>query len=402
MTSVNWPAVPGVAGYRVTVLDRETGEKKTIYRGEALQATLPEALAARAAWLSYRVDALAGSGPQYAAHVPYAEIVSGQPAGDAGQALTIACPPAPGITAFRLVVRANATDKPLIDRTLGHGPFVLDLGVLAPGTQMRYRLLGFRAGEWIVLERSSLQVPPRAGAQAEPPPQRSRPSAAGRSDGPPLPDESDAGAWWGRCTRYPVEWRGARVLDFGGASTAFAELLLEQAAAGEVHVALPAGSAPAAPTDPARLRRCAGDVLESAEFRDAVYDVVCSSGALAFLAPDHFERTLSWFWDRLRAGGVALLRTRTVFYDDAGGRPYLRAPEAATVLPYCAATYLMYYRAAGFEILQADRVPGETSKNGPAAASPYDPVEHGTRELIALLRRPAAPLDIEMLRGRML
>jgi cyclopropane fatty-acyl-phospholipid synthase-like methyltransferase len=243
--------------------------------------------------------------------------------------------------------------------------------------------------------------------------------------------EETAEALWRTYRRFPVPWKGARVLDFGCSWGYFSKLLLEKCGASEVHGVdiVDYWNKVQGDFSPARvpgLKFFQGDVFELPELRQAEYDVIFSAGTLMSLSPLYFERVIAWFHEHLAVGGTALLQARTFLSINGGDYKFLRGmvphllfPKETldryckenglpvrTMLPYCGATYLMLYRAAGFEIIEAKRAPNpldeQKVQQHRAKLAYYDPVEMNTRNLTVVLRKPSRPLDVDLLRAKLL
>jgi cyclopropane fatty-acyl-phospholipid synthase-like methyltransferase len=246
--------------------------------------------------------------------------------------------------------------------------------------------------------------------------------------------------WDGFLSRQPVEWPGARVLDFGCSWGYLPRFLRERQGVAEaygvdIHPLWDQMSDGARPAETPGVHLYAGDVIEIPELQDVSFDVVLSIGTLNLIPPTQLHAIMDWFYDRLEPSGVCLLRVRT-FLSHIGGdlqRPDFERSATvggvglATPLPHllfparvvkdhfaeqgwnpphymnpsCAASYLMLFRRAGFEILAAERQPSPLDpsvyQEHVGKLEVYDSLELRTADLLARLRKPEEQLDIGIL-----
>ncbi len=222
------------------------------------------------------------------------------------------------------------------------------------------------------------------------------------------------------------DFRGRKILDFGCHWGYFARDLLQTQGAREVHgVDIRPHWENVTDVDLAAvggLKLFAGDVLTLPALQGETYDAIVSAGTLFLLTPPQLEAVLTWFYDHLAPGGFAIFNTRTVFARSAFdvhtsfGKDvpiphllfprrilddYLEAqgkPKTRTMIPYCAATWLMVYRCAGFTIEKARRhgndIPPDIAGHYMDRLGWHDPQEFACGEISALLRKPAVPPDL--------
>lgn len=238
--------------------------------------------------------------------------------------------------------------------------------------------------------------------------------------------ETVAQKLWNAFEGFGVSFEGAKVFDFGCHWGYFCRHILKAGKAAQAdgfdimsHWDM---VEEADVRDLPGLRLFSGELETVPEIQAERYDVIVTAGTLFLLPPEVLERTLRWFYDHLKPGGHLLARTRTVF-SHVGGDLHARniRSEAAhllfprrvidqylaqrneytapTNLPYCAATWLMIYRCAGFEIEQVVR---NTTGLDEAVYERhadrfhwYDEQELHTGEVLAKLRRPLEDPDLQ-------
>ncbi len=234
----------------------------------------------------------------------------------------------------------------------------------------------------------------------------------------------------GTLARYSVEWRGATTLDFGCAWGYLARHVIERLGAArsygvDLHPQWNMLDDGWRPEQTPGLYLFAGDAQSIPELQDVAFDVIYSIGTLMLIPPTQLDGYLAWFHDRLRPGGHCILRTRT-FFSYCGGDLHrrLKSPlphllfsrrtidrylaegghdPSRYMTPMCAASFLTFYRRAGFEILDVHRTMNPTSQEVYERFEDklgyYDDQELRTSELAVLLRKPASPMDASVLEG---
>jgi SAM-dependent methyltransferase len=220
---------------------------------------------------------------------------------------------------------------------------------------------------------------------------------------------------------------GARILDFGCAWGYFCALALERGCREAVGIDLHAHwqrlDDPSFVAQPG-LSLLAGDILLIPEVQRQSFDLIVSSGTLFLLRSEYLEQVLAWFFDHLRPGGEALLRTRCVTaktFNDLGTR--LKVPGAQLLfsrrdidglllekghtqlkshLAYTGASWIFACRSAGFDVLDVRRFGnGEVLgclKDHQHKVQEIDPVELATGEILIRLQKPVRSPELSPLR----
>lgn len=241
---------------------------------------------------------------------------------------------------------------------------------------------------------------------------------------------------WGRQTAETL-WRayaamsdlfpGNRLLDFGCAWGYLGWLALERGCTEVVGVDLNAHwerVADASLVQRPGLRLHAGDLLALEELQREEFDLIVSSGTLFLLDSEYLDRLLGWFYDHLRPGGEALLRTRCMTaasFNDLGSR--LSVPGAQLLfsrrdidavlvekgykqpkshLSYTGASWIFACHGAGFDVVNVRRFSNQDvvdiARQHPAKLRHIDPVELATGEILIHLRKPTERRDLSPLR----
>ncbi|MBC6981686.1 bifunctional 2-polyprenyl-6-hydroxyphenol methylase/3-demethylubiquinol 3-O-methyltransferase UbiG [Caulobacter sp. 17J80-11] len=247
-------------------------------------------------------------------------------------------------------------------------------------------------------------------------------------------DEKRTRAWgmdvarslWKTYAQFDIPWRGARTLDFGCHWGYLPVLLREEVGVAEAHGVdlTPYWTSMSDGFDPASVdgvRLFSGDVLSHPGLQDQTYDVVTTSGTLMTLDAVLVEKVVAWMYDRLAPGGHAVLQTRT-YMSPAGAdlhrrvsQPYPHLlfservlnqhfaargePPVRAMLPYCAATWLMLFRCAGFDLVRVEGYgkagfPAELDAEHGARVAAYDRRELETGLITVHARKPVRPLDV--------
>lgn len=229
-----------------------------------------------------------------------------------------------------------------------------------------------------------------------------------------------ANTWSNTLSRYPIDWRGMVTLDFGCSWGYLARFVLteqnvEESYGVDIHPMWEEMTDNSSPADTDHLHLYAGSILDIPEVQGVQFDIIYSLGTLFLLEPSHLKDVIQWFYDHLKPGGHALLRTRT-FLSAIGGDIHHNLKSSATHLlyprsaydtfftrhglplsrpinPSCGATYLMLYQRCGFDILQVRRhsnpIPEHLFEAYRDRLDLYDPTELATSDITALLQKPA-------------
>ncbi|MBV8888190.1 MAG: class I SAM-dependent methyltransferase [Alphaproteobacteria bacterium] len=226
-----------------------------------------------------------------------------------------------------------------------------------------------------------------------------------------------ARALWDNFSQLKVDFAGRRVLDFGCKAGDFCRCALTEGRARTVHGVDGEPHWESAGRDRPELENVslfAGDLLIVPELQNEHYDIITSTGSLFLLRPEQVEPVLAWFFDHLVPGGQLLVTTRTIFSYQNGDLhrdlhtpiPHLlfsaailddylasrgSAATARALLPYCAATWLMLFHDAGFDIRHVLRhesdIPDEILERFMDKLSWYDRRELRTSAITVLLQR---------------
>lgn len=228
--------------------------------------------------------------------------------------------------------------------------------------------------------------------------------------------------WNGVLDHFDVEWNRARVLDVGASWGYLLRHLLDQRG-----IASAVGVDPRAPWRRLGDQSLIGDLTlhegevdTVEELQDARFDVIVSTGTLMLLTPTRQLETLHWMRDHLEPGGHCVIATRTYLsHYGADQQQHLSSPLPHLVFgapaidallarrgaaplrymnPSCAATYLMLFRRAGFDIVDVRRTSNialeAARERFPERLVFFNDQELETSELHVHLRRPAGPADL--------
>jgi hypothetical protein len=243
-------------------------------------------------------------------------------------------------------------------------------------------------------------------------------------------ENQEAELLWDRfLSRLPIRWSGSTALDFGSRSQYLPKFLVQQRQVAVCHgVALvadgdvlPDGCSEEIPG----VRLHAGRLDWIAALRDVCLDIVVSTATIPLLRPTELDDALNWIFDHLKPGGVCVLDAEPVTSDAAfGADRRLGTPLAHLVFsrreidryladrgeeplryhnPSCAATYLMQFKRAGFELLHVERHVRPEPDGGSSyfhdKLRHFDEQELATRRLDVMMRKPVTAPDLTIIDG---
>jgi hypothetical protein len=243
-------------------------------------------------------------------------------------------------------------------------------------------------------------------------------------------EDQEAERLWQRLlSNLPVRWSGSTALDFGYRRRYLPKYLVQRQQVAVCHGVdlvgdgdeLPGGS----PDDIPGVQLHAGQLERIAALRDVCLDVVVSTATIPLLRPGELDGTLRWIFDHLKPGGVCVLDAEPITSHRAfGADRRLATPLAHLVFsrreidrylggrgeeplryhnPSCAATYLMQFKRAGFELLHVERHATPEPEGGSSSFHDklrhFDEQELATARLDVMMRKPLTAPDLTIIDG---
>jgi Methyltransferase domain len=242
--------------------------------------------------------------------------------------------------------------------------------------------------------------------------------------------DQEAEHLWDRfLSHLPISWSGSTALDFGCGSRYLPKYLVQQQHVAVCHgVDLVAHGDVLSGGSPEQIPGVllhTGRLEQIAALRNVCLDIVVSTATIPLLRPAELDGALSWIFERLKPGGVCVLDAEPVTSHaafDVDRR--LATPLAHLVFspreinryladrgqeplryhnPSCAATYLMQFKRAGFELLRVERHPNPVTDVASAYFDDklrhFDAQELATARLDVMMRKPLNAPDLTIIDG---
>jgi hypothetical protein len=240
--------------------------------------------------------------------------------------------------------------------------------------------------------------------------------------------DQEAKRLWDRfLSDLPISWSGCTALDLGYGSRYLPKYLVQQRQVAVGHgVDLMAHGdvlSGASPDQIPGVQLHAGRLEQIAALRYACLDIVVSTATIPLLRPAELDGALSWIFGHLKPGGVCVLDAEPVTSHAAFDADRRLATPLAHLLfsrreidrylahrgqeplryhnPSCAATYLMQFKRAGFELLHVKRHANPVPDLGSAyfhdKLRHFDEQELATARLDIMMRKPLNAPDLSII-----